>query len=94
MSEDRLETAIHKGARAEALLDSDVFNEAVAGLQAQLMERWKIATDAAERERIWHCVNLTEQLRHAIVTIANNGKLARRELAALTTGKAKRFGIV
>ena len=94
MSEDRLDTAIHKGARAEALLASDVFNEAVTGLQAQLMERWKIATDAQERERIWHCVTLTEQLRQAIVTVANNGKLAKRELAALTTGRAKRFGIV
>lgn len=94
MTDDKLETAIHKGARAEALLTNDVFNEAVAGLQAQLMTRWKVATDRDERERIWHCVNLTEQIRHAIVAVAGNGKLARRELELLASGKAKRFGIL
>lgn len=91
---DKLETAINKGARAEALLQSDIFNDAVGGLQAQLMERWKIATDQNERERIWHCVNLAEQIKAAIVTVANNGKLARRELEQLTTGRAKRFGVI
>lgn len=91
---DRLETAIHKGARAEALLANDVFNEAVAGLQAQLMARWKVATDRDERERIWHCVNLVEQIRQAIVTVANDGKLSRRELALMTNGKTRRFGIL
>jgi hypothetical protein len=91
---DKLETAINKGARAEALLRSDVFTEAVAGLQGQLMERWKIATDATERDRIWHCVNLAEQIKAAIVTVANNGKLSKRELDHLTTGRTKRFGIV
>lgn len=94
MSDDKLETAINKGARADALLKSDVFNEAVNGLQAQLMERWKIATDQNERERIWHCVNLTEQIKQAIVTVANNGKLAKNELERLTTGRTRRFGIV
>lgn len=94
MTDDKLETAINKGTRAEALLRSDVFNEAVGGLQAQLMERWKIATSQDERERIWHCVNLTEQIRGAIVTVANNGKLARRELEQLTTGRTKRFGVI
>lgn len=91
---DKLETAINKGARAEALLQSDIFNDAVGGLQAQLMERWKIATDQNERERIWHCVNLAEQIKAAIVTVANNGKLARRELEQLTTGRTKRFGVI
>lgn len=94
MSDDKLEIAINKGARAEALLQSDVFNEAVGGLQAQLMERWKIAKDQDERERIWHCVNLTEQIKQAIVTVANNGKLAKNELERLTTGRTRRFGIV
>lgn len=91
---DKLETAINKGARAEALLQSDIFNDAVGGLQAQLMERWKIATDQNERERIWHCVNLAEQIKAAIVTVANNGKLARRELEQLTTGRTRRLGVI
>jgi hypothetical protein len=94
MTEGKIEASIHKGARAEALLRSDVFSEAVSGLQGQLMERWKVATDKDERERIWHCVNLTEQIRGAIVTVANNGKLAKRELEALTTGRTKRFGVI
>lgn len=94
MSDDKLETAINRGARAEALLKSDVFTEAVGGLQTQLMERWKVATDQGERERIWHCVNLTEQIKGAIVTVANNGKLARKELEHLTTGRTRKFGII
>jgi hypothetical protein len=91
---DKLEIAIGKGARAEQLLQSDVFNEAVSGLQGQLMDRWKLATDKDERERIWHCVQIAEQVKAAIITVANNGKLARRELEHLTTGRTKRFGIV
>lgn len=91
---DKTELAISRGARAEALLSNDIFADAVGGLQSQLMERWKIATDKDERERIWHCVNLTEQIKQAIVTVANNGKLAKRELEQLTTGRTKRFGVV
>jgi hypothetical protein len=91
---DKLEIAIGKGARAEQLLQSDVFNEAVNGLQGQLMERWKLATDPNERERIWHCVQIAEQVKAAIITMANNGKLSRKELEHLTTGRTKRFGIV
>ncbi len=80
--EDKIATAIGKGSRAESLLQFDVFNEAFTKLEADLIEAWKVwgASDTNGRERIWQAVNLLGKLKSGIVSVANNGKLARREL--------------
>lgn len=94
MNEDKTQETINRGLRAARLLDDEAFKDATQSLEQQLTDRWRISTDQTERERIWLSVNLLEQIKGKLVTVANNGKLANKELQELTTGKAKRFGIV
>ena len=91
--DDKLEKAMGQGARADALLRSDAFCDAVAAVRQALMDRWLIAKDASERERIWLAVNLIEQVRGALASAAGNGKLAQRELDEIATGRRRRFGL-
>jgi hypothetical protein len=95
MNEDRLAEQIGKAQRASALLNDEAFTGAIDGIKAQLIERWQIAKDANERERIWLTVNLVEQVKQALVTTIANGSLSRRELEDLASGRTrKHFGVV
>ena len=43
MSEDKLQAAISRGARAEALLNNDLLQEAFARLEQDYIEAWRIS---------------------------------------------------
>jgi hypothetical protein len=85
---------INRGLRAAQLVESQAFKEATDALAGQLMDRWRVSIDQTERERIWLSVNLLDQIKGKLAIVANNGKLARKELDELTTGRRLRFGIV
>lgn len=91
MTEDKIETAIGFGARADVLLANDVFTESFAFLERDYIEAWKqtAARDTDARERLWQAVQIVGKVRQHIVSVANNGKLARRELDDLA-GKERR----
>ena len=84
MDEDRTQEAINKGHRAASLLNQEAFQEATDYVVSRLMDRWKVSQDTAERERIWHCVGLIEQIKAALNTAYMNGKISRRKLDDLT----------
>ena len=93
-AQDKTQAAINRGLRAAQLLDSAAFKDATDALAEQLMDRWRASTDQTERERIWLSVNLLDQIKGKLAIVANNGKLARKELDELTTGRRPRFGII
>jgi hypothetical protein len=92
--QDKTQAAINRGLRAMQLLESEAFKDATGALAEQLMDRWRVSTDQTERERIWLSVNLLDQIKGKLAIVANNGKLARKELDELTNGRRLRFGIV
>src|SRR5438309_8638711 len=94
MTQDKVHAAINRGLRATHLLESEAFKDATDTLAEQLMDRWRVSTDQIERERIWLSVNLLDQIKGKLAIVANNGKLARKELDELTIGRRPRFGIV
>src|SRR5215212_9294747 len=87
---DKTQVAINRGLRAAQLLESEAFKDATDTLAEQLMDRWRASTDQIERERIWLSVNLLDQIKGKLAIVANNGKLARKELDKLTTGRRPR----
>jgi hypothetical protein len=93
-TQDKTQATINRGIRAAQLLESEAFKDATDALGEQLMDRWRVSTDQTERERIWLSVSLLDQIKGKLVIVANNGKLARKELDELTTGRRPRFGIV
>lgn len=70
---------------AQALLDNDLFNEAHAKLEAELIAAWKSSNprDTEGRERIWAAVQANAKHKGYIANIVNNGKIAAAELKAL-----------
>jgi hypothetical protein len=92
MSDDRLEEAIARGARAERLLGDALLQEAFATLEADYLDAWKLtaARDTDARERLWQATQVLGKVRDHLVAVANNGKLARRDLQALQERQTRR----
>lgn len=82
---DKLETAIARGSRAEALLKSELLQEAFTKLEDDYIAAWKSwpAADSAGREQLWQAVNVLGKVRDHLVKVVNDGKLARRQLSDL-----------
>jgi hypothetical protein len=82
MTDDKLETAISRGARAKALLDSDVLKEVFCRIESDYIEGWRrtSARDTDARERLWLAVQVVAIVKDHLVIIANDGKLAQAEL--------------
>jgi ribosomal protein L15 len=85
MTEDKLQEAISRGARADALLKNDLLQDAFARLEQDYIEAWKIspARDTDGRERLWQAVNIVAKVRDHIVKVVNDGKLSQRHLEEL-----------
>lgn len=85
MNDDKLEAAIARGARAKALLESDVLKEVFAQIEADYIEGWRrtSARDTDARERLWLAVQVLGLVKDHLIIIANDGKLAQAELDKL-----------
>jgi hypothetical protein len=85
MTEDKLLGSITRGARAEALLTNELLQESFVKLERDYIEAWKIspARDSDGRERLWQAVNIVGKVRDHLVKVANDGKLAQRQLNEL-----------
>jgi hypothetical protein len=92
MTEDKLHESISRGARAEALLQNDLLQEAFVRLEHDYIDAWKIspARDTDGRERLWQAVNIVGKVRDHIVKVVNDGKLSQRHLNELAHGARKR----
>ncbi|MCK1387363.1 hypothetical protein [Bradyrhizobium sp. 21] len=96
--ESTLERAAASAARAEALLDDELLNEAFNALEKSYIAAWRATTvdDAAGREKLFLAINIVGKVRDHLAGIVANGKLASAELKELaeTAERRKRFGII
>ena len=90
MSEDKLNTAMVRGSRAQALLRDELLQESLAVLERDYIEAWKTspARDTDGRERLWQAVNVVGKVRDHLVKVANDGKLAVAEIEMLAKADA------
>jgi hypothetical protein len=98
MSDDKLQTDINRGQRAEQLLADPLLTEAFEKLESEYIAFWKNTGTRAEetnaRERIWHAVQVIGKVRSHLRSVMADGTIARKELDDLIDKKPKRFGIV
>ena len=85
MSDDKLEAALARGARAKELLGSELLKEVFAQIESDYIEGWRntSARDTDARERLWLAVQVLGLVKDHLVIIANDGKLAQAELDRL-----------
>ncbi len=93
--EHKLSADLVRRARAEALLQDDVLQEAFVRLEDRYIEEWRVSQfrDTDARERLWQAVNILRKVKDHLAKIVRDGKLAQREIEQLAE-KRKRFGIV
>lgn len=83
--EDKLQAAVARGARAQALIENELLREAFEKLEADYVAAWKTwaAADRDGRERLWHAVNVLGRVRDHLARVVADGKLSQRELSDL-----------
>ena len=91
MSEDGLQRDVVRGARAKALMDDELLQEAFARLEADYIAAWRTspARDTDARERLWQAVNVLGKIKDHIACVAAGGRLAQRQLDELTKAAAR-----
>ncbi len=83
MDEIKLGLAAQRGAQAQELLKSDIFNETLKYLESEYVSAWRrcVEKDTASRERLWTAVRILDHIKVHLATLVNNGKLATKDLA-------------
>ena len=80
---DKIAQAIGKGNQAKQRLEDPLFQEAVAKLKADYVTEWAAAKSTEAREKIWTRYNLIEDVSQRLVSLMNDGKMAKVELERL-----------
>lgn len=98
MNEIKSQQDAARGARAKALLENELLNEAFAGLEAAYIKAWREThvMDQPGREKLFIAVGVVGKVKQHLEQIVSNGNLAAKELAELAgqAERKKRFGIV
>jgi hypothetical protein len=86
----KLAVAAAKGDKAYAKLSDDLFKDALKQLEADYIEAWKNTgvNDATAREKLWLAIKTLDQFESHLVTVMNDGKLARSQIEAMSRNKA------
>jgi len=83
--ESKLNKAKERGAQAEALLRNELLTEAFKTLEGEYIAAWGSThpNEAETRENLWRATQILGDVRRHLIKVANDGKLAQRELADL-----------
>ena len=92
--EIKLNADLARQARAQALLENDLLQEAFVRLEERYLEEWRVSQfrDTDARERLWQAINILRKVKDHLAKIVADGKLAQREIDQLAQ-RRKRFGI-
>ncbi len=77
---DKKEKQISLGIKAKQFLADETVTAAFASVESRFVERWKMSTDTAERDRCWMAINITEQVKQALAVFVQNGKISQGDL--------------
>jgi hypothetical protein len=95
IDEHRLNLDVGRRARAEALLQNELLQEAFRKLEDRYIDEWRATglRDTDARERLWQAVNAVRKVKDHLGSIVRDGKLAQCELDRLTDTR-KLFGLM
>lgn len=85
-NETELHAAAARGARAQALLRSELLTEAFTTLEQAYIAKWRTTTvdDVGAREKLFLAVNIVGKVRDHLTSVVEDGKLAEAELRQIT----------
>lgn len=82
MSEDKLQSDINRAARAKAIINDDVFQEAFRRCEREYMKEWAESDphESRKREALYTGIQLLADVRRHLGLIMADGSLASAEL--------------
>jgi hypothetical protein len=86
MSDDKLHDRLTRAARAQEIVESDLFKEATQTIERDLIAAWKLTPlrNTEDRERLWQAVQLIGKMSEFFLAAISDGKIAKRQLDELT----------
>jgi hypothetical protein len=99
MSDDfKLQQDANRGAKAAALLQNELLNEAYEEIEAALIQKWKSSEpdDTDGRELTWHMLRANTRHKQLLQSHISNGKVAQAELNKLhaEASRKQRYGVI
>jgi hypothetical protein len=96
MSDDKLHDRLVRAQRAQDIVQSDIFQEATATIERDLIAAWKMTPlrNTEDRERIWQGVQLIGKMTEFFQAAMNDGKLGRKQLEDLMPRPKKEWSEV
>jgi len=78
---------------AQALLENDLFNEALESIERDLIAAWKAtpARDTDGRERCWSAIQQLGKIKGFVETVLRDGNLASAQLKELAEQPKRSF---
>mgnify|MGYP000081241704 FL=1 len=97
-SEFELQQRVNRAAEAKTLIESQMLTECFNKLRQNYIDRL-METDASQsdiRDKYWMAARVVDVVRDHLVTIVNDGSVARSDLEQLAREgeRKKRFGLV
>jgi len=85
MDEIQLGKRQAKGGQAYELLNSEIFKEIFAVLEAEYLKSWRDtrAQDKEGRERLWTAVRTLALVKSHLTKLVSDGKIASKDLAQI-----------
>lgn len=82
MNEGKLRIQADRGAKAHALLQNELLQEAFTKIEAKLVDEWEgtTAEEAQRREDAWRSLKLLKNLKSQLTRIVTDGSAASKEL--------------
>ena len=89
-----LRRQMDRSARAQNLMNDELLKEAFTVLESEYLEFWKATPvrDQDARERVFHAINVIGKVKQHLVTVLNDGKVAKVQLDEFLTTQARKAG--
>jgi hypothetical protein len=75
------EAEIQRGKRAQEVIENEVYTEAHASIEAEIIRLWREAKNTDDREQLHMLLGLHGQVRTALESVMRSGEIAAAELA-------------
>lgn len=75
------ETEARRGQEAQAIVESPLYAESFAAVEAEIIALWRAARDPGDREQLHTMLGLLEKTREALESVIRTGEVASAEIA-------------
>lgn len=74
------ETDALRGKRAQEVLDNEVYSEAYAAIEKEVIRKWRDSRDGEDREQLHQFLMMLGKVQNALETVMRSGEVAQAEI--------------